>query len=149
MRLSRCGTVPRPTHPEVRLEAMDVLQFWSPKIDWSQFKQGAVSDRMWSHFRDIVQLCHAHRRWSLAVAKLGPAPPGPSRIAIGDRKRTIKRRRHDWELEAAQAKRHMTRASFLAAERMSLMSNLLNDENSGPDWKLYSSLSLALRHQPH
>jgi hypothetical protein len=44
--------------------AMDALELWRAKIDWSGFKQGDVSDQpMWAIFRDLVPLCHVHKYW--------------------------------------------------------------------------------------
>jgi hypothetical protein len=42
---------------------MDVLEYWSPLIDWSRFAQGAVSDPMWRSFKDLVLLCHCAEHW--------------------------------------------------------------------------------------
>ena len=39
---------------------MDVLEYWRPNIDWRQFDQGAVSDAMWSHFRNVVIVRRQH-----------------------------------------------------------------------------------------
>jgi hypothetical protein len=38
---------------------MDVLEYWTPAVDWGQFHQGPLSDRMWSAFKNLVLLCHA------------------------------------------------------------------------------------------
>src|SRR5258707_13598179 len=42
---------------------MDVLEYWEPRVDWSQFDQGTIPDEMWQRFKQLVQLCHAHRYW--------------------------------------------------------------------------------------
>lgn len=128
---------------------MDVLKYWRPSIDWSQFQQGSVSDQTWSHFCDVVQLCHAHGHWKEIAGEIRKTPPGRP---IYGTESTYQRnkRRHEWKREIERAEGHMHRAGFLAAEKMAAMSYLLTPDDEGtPNWNLYGALRLAVRHHPH
>lgn len=129
---------------------MDVLEYWRPNIDWRQFDQGAVSDAMWSHFRNVVMLCHAYEHWKAAANDTRLTPPR-SYVGMPESKRDQKRRRSEWEQKIGIQEGHMHRAAFLASEQIALMSYLLtNDDKGTPDWNLFSSLRLAVAHQlPH
>ena len=128
---------------------MDVLEYWHPSVSWTGFKQGAVSERMWSHFCQLVQLCHAHGHWQKVTQNIRLTPPRPS-VYGPESKYQRNKRRNEWKGEINRAEGHMHRAAYLAAERISAMSYLLtNDDEGKPDWNMYWALRLAVRHQPN
>jgi hypothetical protein len=128
---------------------MDVLEYWQPSIDWTKFKQGPVSDTMWSDFRELVQLCHAYRHWQEAAqsqqASLPSPPPYPKRNHLRSK------RRRERKVENRQIERHMLRAAYLAAQKMAVMSNRLGPDREHPaaDYKLYLALLLAIAPLPN
>ncbi len=128
---------------------MDVLQYWHPAIDWTQFSQGTLSDGVWHHFCQLVQLCHAHQHWHEAARKIRLSPPGASFYGQ-ESKYQRNKRRHEWKREIERAEGHMYRAAYLAAEKICAMSYLLTPNDEGtPDWNLYWALRLAVQHQPN
>jgi hypothetical protein len=94
---------------------------------------------MWSQFKQLAQLCHAHQHWSDEVRKLRLSPP--SRSAIGDESNDVERRRAQWKLEIERAEGHMHRAAALAADKMSGMRKFAKDGT--PERKLFDALNLA------
>jgi hypothetical protein len=128
---------------------MDVLEYWHPAVNWSRFAQGAVSERIWRSFSQLVQLCHAHEHWKRAAQQIRLSPPGAP-IYGSESKYQRNKRRDEWKREIQSAEGHMHRAGFLAAEMIASMSYLLTNADEGtPDWNLYWALRLAVRHQPH
>jgi hypothetical protein len=93
---------------------MDVLEYWSPNIVWSGFQQGAVSERMWGYFCQLVQLCHAHGHWQKAVQQIRGAPPHAS--PWPETKHQRNKRRHEWKRKIESAEGHMHRAAFTLQE---------------------------------
>lgn len=127
---------------------MDVLEYWSPRLDWSGFHQGALSDPAWNLFRAVVQLSHAHGHWADETRKIRLAPP-PRPIYPSDSKYQRKKRQHSWRREIERAEGHMHRAAFLAAESIARLSYLVTPEDEGkPDWILYFALRIAVAYQP-
>ncbi len=127
---------------------MDVLQYWSPTLKWSDFRQGGVSDRAWRLFCNMVQLSHAHVHWAGAVRQARLSPP-PSYSFPPETKSQRKRRLDTWKHDIQRLETHMHRAAYLAAEQIATLSYLIsNDDEGKPDWKLYVALRLAVAHQP-
>jgi hypothetical protein len=128
---------------------MDVLQYWTPQIDWGQFIQGPVSDRMWEAFREVVQLCHAQQHWEAAAykMKLTPLPVNP----FGEETKHQKRKRgQERKQDIERAEGHMYRAQHLADEKIAQMSHMLTKGDQGtPDWKLYFALRHAVAPRPN
>jgi hypothetical protein len=116
---------------------MDVLEYWSPDIDWNRFTRGPLSSPMWSQFKQLAQLCHAHQHWSEEVRRIRLSPP--RRSDVGEE--NIERRRAQWQHEVERAEGHMHRAATLAAEKMSGMRRLV--QGGTPERKLFDALSLA------
>jgi hypothetical protein len=113
---------------------MDVLEFWSPTIDWSRFAQGAVSDRMWRAFKDLVKLCHCVEHWRedhRALARTrSPKPLYPESVYMR------KKRFDEWKQPQTISENHMHRAANLAIEKVGQMSHLAPTDEGNPDWKL-------------
>jgi hypothetical protein len=129
---------------------MDVLEYWRPGIDWARFDQGAISDAMWGHFRNVVMLCHAYEHWKANANETRLTPPR-SYVGMPEGKREQKKRRDEWKRNIDVKEGHMHRAAFLASEQIALMSYLLtNDDKDTADGKLYFALRLAVAHHlPH
>lgn len=129
---------------------MDVLEYWRPSIDWSRFDQGAISDAMWGHLRNVVMLCHACEHWKSVAYETRLTPPR-SYVGIPESKREQKKRRDEWNRNIDVKDGHMHRAAFLASEQIALMSYLLTDDDKDKaDGKLYFALGFAVAHQlPH
>jgi hypothetical protein len=127
----------------------DVLLDWHPNIDWSAFKQGAVSERMWDHFCRLIRLCHAHAHWQQVTQAKKMKPLSEALYGRESRYQRDKRR-HERKRDIEGAERHMHRAGFLAAEQITGMSYLLTKDDEGkPDWNMYWALRLAVKHQPN
>jgi hypothetical protein len=105
----------------VRCPIARIIEGQLVEIDWTKFKQGKISDEMWSRFKYLVELCSEYRH-------------------LHDVKRQIKR-------DGTQ----MYRAAFLASElMMGPMPALAQKAGEGSaDWKLCTSLILALNPSPH
>ncbi len=124
---------------------MDVLEYWHPVVDWTGFKQGAVSEAMWQYFYRVVQLCHAQVHWEKVAQGIRLKPPGPS--IYPESKYQSKKRRDEWKREIAGAERHMHRAAFLASEEIAGMSYLLTkDDDNSADRRMYLALRIGVRH---
>jgi hypothetical protein len=135
-------SIHRFTSAQGRLK-MDVLDYWHPQIDWSRFRRGAISNEMWTHFQQFVQLCHAYRHWQHVTVKMRVPPPRPSIDAESEYVR--KKHRNEWKNEVHRSEGHLYRAAHLAADKMAAMSRLIGDADPhGPDWKLYAALRLAV-----
>lgn len=127
---------------------MDVLEYWSPAIDWSRFEQGALSDQAWNLFKAVVQLSHAHGHWAKVAQEIRLSPPRQL-VFPSETKQQHKKRQDAWKRDIERAEGHMHRAAFLAAERIAALSYLVKPEDEGkPDWILYFAAMLAARHQP-
>jgi hypothetical protein len=128
---------------------MDVLEYWQPSIDWTKFKQGPVSNAMWSDFRELVQLCHAYRHWQEAAQSQQASLPGST--TYSERSHMRSRRRRERRVENRQIEGHMLRAAYLAAEKMAVMSKRLGPDREHPaaDYKLYLTLLLAIAPLPN
>jgi hypothetical protein len=128
---------------------MDVLEHWQPSIDWTKFKQGPVSDAVWSDFRDLVQLCHAYRHWKEETRTRQASPPVRPMYPESGYKR--RKRREERRLEIRRAEDHMFRAAYLAADKLAMMSNWLDrdSEHNAADSKLYLALRFAIAPFPH
>lgn len=127
---------------------MDVLQYWRPLLDWATFKQGEVSDRMWSGFRAVVELAHAREHWRQAAYEMRLRPPGAP--LYPESKYMQGKRRDEWRREISRAEGHMHRAGFLADESIANMSYLIGEADKGkPDYKLWWALRLTVgqRHE--
>ena len=129
---------------------MDVLEYWRPGIDWARFHQGQLSEQMWSHFRNVIMLCHACEHWKAVTYEIRLAPPR-SYVGMPEGKREQKKRRDEWKRNIEVKDGHMHRAAFLASEQIALMSYLLTkDDTDTVDGKLYFALRFAVAHQlPH
>lgn len=98
---------------------------------------------MWVKFEQLVQLCHAYRHWQQVSLKKRFA----SRLVIEQTSKHSRKKRYDeWKKEIHQSERHMFDAARLAAGKIADMSLLMTDldPHDGPDWKLYSTLRLAV-----
>jgi hypothetical protein len=128
---------------------MDVLEYWSPTIDWSGFKQGALSDKAWALLRQLVQLSHAHGHWAETAHRIRLSPPPPS-IYGKESNYQRNKRKHHWEREIERAEGHMHRAAYLGADKIAQLSYLITAADEGrPDWVLYLALFLAVAYQPN
>jgi hypothetical protein len=127
---------------------LDVLEHWQPSIDWTDFKQGALTEQTWVIFRHLVQFCHAHEHWQEVVQQIRFAPPRAS--PYEPESRYLRRKiADDWNLQILHTEKHMKRAAFLTVEKIKEMSHLLSDADKGsPDWNICRALHLSLRHQP-
>jgi hypothetical protein len=123
---------------------MDVLKYWSPTIDWNCFAQGAVSDRMWSGFKDLVILCHCVEHWREAVhSHRMSRPRAPLHTPETPYRR--KKRLDEWRQPIRECDTHMHRAAHLADEKLDWMSNLPTAANEDtPDWKLLAAAALSI-----
>ncbi|QEW18989.1 hypothetical protein LA6_001168 [Marinibacterium anthonyi] len=81
---------------------MDVLSYWNPGLDESEFQQGDLSAPFWAAFMDFVRLCHAVKHW-------GAEKTEARRMA-----RSVKN--GGWEKSAHADENHEMRARYLAAE---------------------------------
>ena len=84
---------------------MDVLEYWSPTLDWSGFKQGALGDRAWSLFRQIVELSHAHVHWAEAMREIRVTRP-PRPIYPNESKYQRKKRQDEWKRDVQRRGPH-------------------------------------------
>ena len=126
---------------------MDVLEYWMPDIDWSRFTSGPISPRMWSAFKDFVQLSHAQIHWAKVVQQIRLSPPGPSPFG-NETKHQRKNRHHEWKRKIERAEKPMNRAAFLADQKLAEMSYLISNEDEGkPDHKLYFALRMVIPFQ--
>ena len=126
---------------------MDVLEYWSPTIDWSHFKQGSVSDDAWHLFEQLVQLSHAHGHWVEAVRQIRLSPP--QRPLYSESKYMSGKRRHEWRREIEQAEGHMHRAAYLGAETIARLCPLAEAAGEGlADWTLCAALCLSIKPFP-
>jgi hypothetical protein len=127
---------------------MDVLEYWRPRIVWSQFKRGPVSSKMWTAFKEMVQLCHAFRHWEDSADKLRMAPP-QQWASPPENARQFKKRQKKWRQEIRGLEGHMNRAGFLANEKVAEMSYLIGPGGEGsPDGKLWFALRVTLNCPP-
>ena len=135
--------IDRFTSTQLRLKR-EVLRYWHPQIDGSRFHKGAISDEMWVHFKQFVQLCHAYRHWQQVSFKLRFPPPRQSREVGSNHSR--KKRYNEWRSEICRSEGHMYNAAYLAADKMTDMSRLIGDagQDDRLDWKLYTALRLAV-----
>ena len=126
---------------------MDVLEYWSPTVDWSQFGQGNVTDQVWSQFLRVVQLSHARCHWETEVHNKHQARLPASLYPESNYYRRKQQAERDGDIKRCET--HMHRAGYLTADRMSSMSYAVSRADpSNADWKLWLSLWLALRYQP-
>lgn len=123
---------------------MDVLEYWSPDIDWSRFSQGSVSDQMWRSFKDLVLLCHCVEHWretrrSLRLTR-APQPFYTPETSYARRKR-----QDEWKRPIRDSENHMHRAAYLAEEKVAEMSYLIKATDKGePDWNLWWAAALSI-----
>src|ERR1700730_18341974 len=122
----------------------NVLLPWSPIIDWSRFEQGAISDKVWASFKQLVQFCHAFCHWEQDGQNKRASPPRHYTFPPED-KRQFKKRRDQWDSDIRQSETYMHRAGYLADETIAKMSYLIGPD---PDWKLSSALRGAVGRQP-
>jgi hypothetical protein len=132
-----------------RAPHMDVLEYWNPNIDWSKFDQGSITDDIWKHFKELVQLCHAFRHWEEATTDIRLSPPRqwewPPESA-----RQFKKRQDQWKAEVRRREGHMNRAGFLADQQIAEMSYLVSKDDEGTSaWKMYFALRVAVAEAPH
>jgi hypothetical protein len=124
---------------------MDVLQYWSPTIDWNLFAQGAVSDPMWRAFKELVTLCHCVEHWhkdrrglqmTRAPRSLYPESSHAKKKSLDERKRAI---------DVSDNRIH--RAAHLANEKIIEMSHLTSPgdpEGTAPDFRLCAAAVLSI-----
>ncbi|SDS18984.1 hypothetical protein [Bradyrhizobium canariense] len=123
---------------------MDVLEYWAPRIDWSRFAQGAVSDRMWRAFKDLVMLCHSVEHWREVHRSLQMTRP-PQPYYMPESRHYRKKRLDEWKRPITQSENHMHRAAHLADEKVAEISYLISPADEGtPDWNLYFAAALSI-----
>lgn len=123
---------------------MDVLEYWTPAVDWGQFHQGPLSDRMWSAFKNLVLLCHAAEYWRDAV-RANRLTPQPRPMYTPESRYMRKKRLGEWRRPLRQSETHMHRAAFLAEEKIAEMSYLIGPEDKGkPDHSLWFACALSV-----
>ena len=118
---------------------MDVLEYYTPQIDWERFQQGPISDDVWSAFRDALVLCHAYKHWKGVGRETRRSVPGPSPFYSESAYQRRKRRR-EGALHIEQNEKRMYRAAFLAAEKFGAIAGMVQGRMDKPDW----NFSLAL-----
>jgi hypothetical protein len=123
---------------------MDVLEYWSPAIDWSHFAQGAVSDPMWRSFKDLILLCHCVEHWRETRRSLRLTRP-PQPFYTPETRYARKKRQDEWKRPIMDCETHMHRAAYLADEKIAGMSYLITPADEGkPDWKLWFAAALSI-----
>jgi hypothetical protein len=116
---------------------------WRPRIDRSRFHQGAISDKMWVKFEQLVQLCHAYRYWQQVCLKKRLPPPD----RVEQESKYSRKKRHDeWKREIHRSEHHMHNAALLATDKIAEMSLLISngDPDDTQDRKLHCALRLAI-----
>ena len=125
---------------------MDVLEYYMPDIDWQRFRQGPISDDVWSEFRDVLQLCHAYKHWKDVARVTRRSRPSSSSL---DRESAYQRRknREEWKYQIEQDEGHMYRAAYLAAEKIWAIAGMMEGRQDTPDWHFSLALvnSVGLR----
>jgi hypothetical protein len=123
---------------------MDVLEYWSPAIDWSRFAQGAVSDPMWRSFKGLVRLCHCVEHWREARRSLR-LTRAPQPFYTPETRYARRKREDEWKQPIRECETHMHRAAYLADERVAEMSHLPTAGAEGTsDWKLLAAAALSI-----
>jgi hypothetical protein len=133
----------RSSPAELQLK-IEPLTYSHPQIGKSRFCKGAVSDKMWVHFTQFVQLCHAYRHWQQVCLKMRFPPP--DKPAGQESKYARKKRYDEWKSEIHKSERYMYNISRLAAGKLAVMLRLLDgaDPHESLDEKLCSALRLAV-----
>ena len=122
---------------------MDVIEYWAPPIDWSRFTQGAVSDRIWRAFKNLVILCHCVEHWreerrSLRMTRQ-PLPLYPESPYMR------KKRDDEWKRPITECENRMHRAAYLADSTLAAMSHLITPADEGtPDWNLVTAVAFSI-----
>lgn len=126
---------------------MTIFEYSMPNVDWSRFTPGPISTRMWSTFKDFVQLSHAQIHWAKVVQQIRLSPPGPS--PFGNETKYQRKKRHDeWKRKIERAEKPMNRAAFLANQKLAEMSYLISNQDEGkPDYKLHFALRMIVPSQ--
>ena len=124
---------------------MDVLQYWTPQLDWARFDQGPIGDELWNQFKQLVLLCHAYSYWQDAARE--QRMTRPSRPYYPESAYMRRKRQQEWKGQIDRCEGHMYRAAYLAAEKTAAMSYLVKNDRTRPDWNLWLALWLALAYQ--
>jgi hypothetical protein len=133
---------------------VDVLEYWSPTIDWAKFQQGGISEEVWLCFKQVVQLCHAFRYWETDAQDKRLCPPRLYLDSVPAESRPQFRKREDhWKSEILQSENRRNRAKFLVSEKIAELSYLGTNSVAGEaegtaDWKLWYALQVAARPYP-
>jgi hypothetical protein len=123
---------------------MDVLEHWTPTINWGGFAQSGMSDRMWKAFKDLVQLCHCFEHWREAHRALS-LTRAPAPYYKPETRHAKQKRIDEWKRPIREAEGHMHRAAHLADEKVAEISYLVNPPDEGtPDWKIYWAAALSI-----
>jgi hypothetical protein len=120
----------------------------APQIDWTKFDRGAISEKMWSSFKALVQLCHAFQHWQKAAHD--ERLPGPPRPFGPETKYQSKKRGDAWKRDIERLEGHRNRAGFLAAQTIAEMSYMIGLADKGtPDWILWWALRTTADYRPY
>lgn len=96
---------------------MDVLKFYMPDIDWTQFDRGDLTTDIWDKFRDVILLCHAAVHWERQLKAIRS-----TRIQSLPQNTTDGSNGHGMEqpddCAIHEVEMHMRRANFLATEKI-------------------------------
>jgi hypothetical protein len=129
---------------------MNVLEYWSPTIVWDNFDQGAISDPVWSKFRQIVQLCHAYRHWDDDLRSKQLSPP-KHYVGLVESHRQFKRRQDDWQSELSRSVTNQGRAKYLACTgvtELTYFDTVASGVEKTSDWKLWWVLHIVVPNHP-
>jgi hypothetical protein len=123
---------------------MDVLEYWSPTIDWSRFAQGTVSDRMWRSSKDLILLCHCAEHWRETLHSLRLTRP-PQPYYTPETRHARKKREDEWKRPIRECETHMHRAAHLADDKVAEMSYLITPADKGThSWNLHFAAALSI-----
>jgi hypothetical protein len=123
---------------------MDVIEYWAPRIDWSRFSQGAVSDRMWNAFKDLVQLCYCVEHWR-ELFRSQSLTRAPQPYYTPESRHMRKKRLDEWKRPIKGSENHMHRAAYLADSKVADVSYLISPADKGsPDWNLWFAAALSI-----
>jgi hypothetical protein len=126
--------------------ARDILEFWNPRIDWSNFRQGPVSDTVWEHFKWVMVWCHVFRHWDADVEERRRSPPRRT-IFPEESDRDFRKRKEQWQRDNARCERYKYRALYHANTKIAEMSHLdavAKWTPDAPDQKLWSALRTVM-----
>lgn len=128
----------------------DDHQNWTPRIEWTRFNQGPISEKMWACFKEIVKLSCSYRSWR-RTAKSSQQTLLRGGILPREKNEQV-RKQQTAELDKSMRESHVTasKLAYLIVEKMAQMSSIISGEDEGTaDWVLWQALSLAMDYEPN